>query len=127
MFVSRQIIDISNHTAEDKAGDSQCLAGNFETIKIPQVTYGSVKHASAHGLAQCHSFTLITICNKRRFGKLPMTDRVYGSAPECQARPYMKIQVRRLIDIRVVSGKKKRSGDCECVVGVGEAVPDQPC
>ena len=56
-----------------------------------------------------------------------MTDRVYRGVPECQARPYMKIQVRRLIDIRVVSWKKKRSGDCECVVGVGEAVPDQPC
>jgi hypothetical protein len=27
----------------------------------------------------------------------------------------MKIQVRRLIDIRVVSGKKKKSGDCESV------------
>ena len=60
MFVSRQIIDISNQTSEDKAGDSQCLAGNFETIKIPQVNYDSVKHGSA----QCHSFTLIIICNK---------------------------------------------------------------
>ena len=87
-------------------------------MKIPQVNYGSVKHGSAHGLAQCHSFTLIIICiicNKRRFGKLPMTDRVYGGLPNCQARPDIKIQVQRLIDIRVVSGKKKRSGDCECV------------
>src|SRR4029453_13807179 len=79
MFVSRQIIDISNQTSEDKAGDRQRPAGNFETIKIPQVNYGSVEHASAHGLAQCHSFTLIMICNKRRFGKLPITDRVYGA------------------------------------------------
>src|SRR2546423_3934773 len=80
MFVSRQIIDISNQTSESQAGDSQCLAGNFETIKIPQVNYGSVKHASAHGLAQCHSFTLIIVCNKRRFGKSPRMDRVYGAS-----------------------------------------------
>jgi hypothetical protein len=58
-------------------------------MKIPQVNYGSVKNGSAHGLPQCHSFTLIMICNKRRFGKLPMTAR-----SECQARPYMKIQAR---------------------------------
>jgi hypothetical protein len=62
-------------------------------MKIPQVNYGSVKHGSAHGLPQCPSFTLIMICDKRRFGKLPMTDRVFGRF-ECQARPYVKIQVR---------------------------------
>src|SRR5436309_7393980 len=98
MFVSRQIIDISNQTSEDKAGDSQCLAGNFETRKIPQVNYGSVKHGSAHDLAQCHSFTLNIICNNRRFGKLPMTDRDCGGVPECQAGPDIKIQVWCLID-----------------------------
>jgi hypothetical protein len=90
MFVSRQIIDISNQTSEDKADDSQSPAGNFETIKIPQANYGSVKHASAYGLAQCHSFTLIIICiicNKRRFGKLPMTDRVYGGLPNVRRGP----------------------------------------
>ena len=73
MFVSRHIIDVSNQTSEDKAGDGQRPAGNLETMKIPQVNYGSLKYGSAHGLAQCHSFTLIMIWNKRRFGKLPMT------------------------------------------------------
>src|SRR4029453_11773597 len=85
-------------------------------MKIPKVNYGSVKHGSARGLAQCHSFTLIIICNKRRFGtrgtdnganRLQMTDRVLRRRSECQARPYIKIQVRRLIDIRVVSAKRR--------------------
>jgi hypothetical protein len=58
-------------------------------MKIPQVNYRSVKNGSAHGLLQCRSFTLIIICNKGRFGKLPMTAR-----SECQAAPYMKIQER---------------------------------
>ncbi len=57
---------------------------------------------------------------------MPMTERL-RRRPECQARPYIKIQVRRLIDIPVVSRKKKERRLRECVVGVGEAVPDQPC
>jgi hypothetical protein len=39
----------------------------------------------------------------------------------------MKIQVQRLIDIRVVSGKREERRLRVYVVGVGEAVPDQPC
>ena len=37
---------------------------------------------------------------------------------------YIKIQVRRLIDIRVVSAKREERRLRVCVVGVGEAVPD---
>ena len=96
-------------------------------MKIPQLNYGFVKHGSAHGLAQCHSFTLIIICNKRRFGKLPMTDRVWeasrmsgevlhensGAAPDRHSCGFREKEEEWRLRV--------------CVVGVGEAVPDQPC
>jgi len=36
-------------------------------------------------------------------------------ASRLSGKALYKIQVQRLIDIRVVSGNKKRSGDCKCV------------
>jgi hypothetical protein len=47
-------------------------------------------------------------------GPTAFPDRVYGGVPMSGGALH-KIQVQRLIDIRVVSGKKKRSGNCKCV------------
>ncbi len=70
----------------------------------------SLQSATNEDLVNCRG----QIASRRRCGR--------------QARPYIKIQVQRLIDIRVVSGEKEEERRLRvCVVGVGEAVPDQPC
>jgi len=92
-------------------------------MKIPQVNYGSVKHGSA----QCHSFTLIIICNKRIYLVNCRSRIAFSERSECQARSYAEIQGRRLIDNSFDFNKKEEEERRlrVCMVGVGEAVPDQ--
>lgn len=71
-------------------------------MEIPQVTYGSLKHEAAHGLAQCHSFTLIQIRNKQILLIRRLTRHF-----EVPDKALHEIQVRCLIDNLLLSKKMR--------------------